>query len=118
MLQIAAVVAPVFGLIGLGFLAARLHVLTERSVDGLAEYVFALAIPFLLFRTIVDADLPASLPWAYWASYFSGVACVWALATLYARRLAGRGEGEGVVFGFAAGQANTVMVGVPLILKA
>jgi malonate transporter and related proteins len=118
MLDIAAVVAPVFGLIGLGFLVARAGLLTERVGDGLAEYVFVLAIPFLLFRTIVEAELPPSLPWAYWTAYFTGVAIVWTAATLIARRLLGRGEGEGVVFGFAAGQANTVMVGVPLILKA
>jgi predicted permease len=118
MLEIAAVVAPVFGLIGLGYLAARLGLMTERTGDGLAEYVFTLAIPFLLFRTIVEAELPPSLPWAYWISYFAGVAVVWLLATLVARTIFGRSEAEGVIFGFAAGQANTVMVGVPLILKA
>src|SRR4051794_31353746 len=118
MLAIAVVVAPVFGLIGLGFLAARLRLLTERAGDGLAEYVFTLAIPFLLFRTIVDADLPPSPPWSYWFSYFLGVALVWIIATLLARKMFGRSEAEGVIFGFAAGQANTVMVGVPLILKS
>src|SRR5689334_9317589 len=111
MLAIAAVVAPVFGLIGLGYLAARLRIITERTGDGLAEYVFALAIPFLLFRTIVEADLPPSLPWAYWTAYFAGVTVVWIAATLLARLAFGRSEGEGVIFGFAAGQANTVMVG-------
>jgi predicted permease len=118
MLEIAAVVAPVFGLIGLGFLAARLRLMTERTGDGLAEYVFTLAIPFLLFRTIANAALPPTLPWAYWTSYFAGVALCWSLATLLARRIFRRSIEEGVIFGFAAGQANTVMVGVPLILKA
>ena len=37
MLDIAAVVAPVFGLIGLGFLVARLKLLTQRAGEGLAE---------------------------------------------------------------------------------
>jgi len=118
MFEIMTVVAPVFGLIGMGFLAARTRLVTERSGDGLAEYVFALAIPFLLFRTIVEADLPDALPWAYWAAYFIGVFAAWTSATVLARRLLGRSEAEGVIFGFAAGQANTVMVGVPLILKA
>ena len=118
MLEIAAVVAPVFGLIGLGFLSARLRLITGRTGEGLAEYVFTLAIPFLLFRTIVDADLPPSLPWAYWTSYFVGVAIAWILATVLARAVFARSQAESVIFGFAAGQANTVMVGVPLILKA
>ena len=95
-----------------------MRLITERTGDGLAEYVFTLAIPFLLFRTIVDADLPPTLPWAYWTSYFVGVAAVWVISTLLARKAFDRPHGEGVVFGFAAGQANTVMVGVPLILKA
>ena len=118
MLELTAIVAPVFGLIGLGFGAAQLRLVTERVGDGLAEYVFTLAIPFLLFRTIVDADLPTALPWAYWLSYFAGVAACWGLASLIARRVFGRSPSESVIFGFAAGQANTVMVGVPLILKA
>jgi predicted permease len=118
MVEIAAVVAPVFGLIGLGYLAARFGLISDRGGDGLAEYVFALAIPVLLFRTIATADLPDALPWGYWASYFIGVAVVWSLATLLARTLFRRSSAEGVIFGFAAGQANTVMVGVPLILKA
>lgn len=118
MLELTAIVAPVFGLITLGFGAAQLRLLTERVGDGLAEYVFTLAIPFLLFRTIVDADLPATLPWAYWLSYFAGVTICWGLASLLARRVFHRSVGESVIFGFSAGQANTVMVGVPLILKA
>ena len=117
-MELTAIVAPVFGLIGLGFFAAQVRLLTERVGDGLAEYVFTLAIPFLLFRTIVDAELPAEPPWGYWLSYFAGVAVAWSLASLYARRILARSHTESVIFGFSAGQANTVMVGVPLILKA
>ena len=118
MLDIAALVTPVFGLIGLGFLAARLGLLTQRAGEGLAEYVFTLAIPFLLFRTILAAQFPPTLPWAFWTAYFAAVALCWAIATALARGPFGRSAGEGVVFGFAAGQANTVMVGIPLILAA
>jgi len=85
MLDIVAVVAPVFGLIGLGFLAARLGLLTQRAGEGLAEYVFTLAIPFLLLRTILAAHFPPSLPWAYWTAYFAAVALCWAIATALAR---------------------------------
>jgi len=117
-MELTAIVAPVFGLIGLGFFAAQVRLLTERVGDGLAEYVFTLAIPFLLFRTIVDAELPSEPPWGYWLSYFAGVAAAWSLASFYARRILARSPTESVIFGFSAGQANTVMVGVPLILKA
>jgi malonate transporter len=50
--------------------------------------------------------------------YFAAVAIVWALASLAAGRFFHVGRTEAVVAGFAAGQANTVLVGIPLILKA
>jgi predicted permease len=38
---------------------------TDRAGERLSEFVFALAVPFLLFRTLVRAELPALQPWGY-----------------------------------------------------
>jgi malonate transporter and related proteins len=118
MLASLAIVLPVFGLIGVGYVARRTGLVTDRAGEGLSEFVFALAVPFLLFRTLLRAELPAVQPWGYWFSYFAGVAVVWGLAMLIARRLFGITGTAAVVAGFAAGQANTVLFGVPMILKA
>lgn len=116
--DIAVIVLPVFGMVAIGFGAAQLGLVTEKASDGLAEYVFNLALPVLIFRTLSGAQLPHAQPWGYWISYFAGAFFVFALAMLAARRLFGAGHQESVIHGFAAGQANTVFVGVPLILKA
>jgi malonate transporter and related proteins len=118
MADLLVVVAPVFGLIGIGWLVARLGLLGQRAADGLSEYVFVLAVPALIIRTLTGADLPHVQPWGYWAAYFGGVALTWTLATIIFRRFLGRSANEAAVFGFASSQSNTVLVGVPLILRA
>ncbi|MBN9444021.1 MAG: AEC family transporter [Bosea sp.] len=118
MLASLLVVLPVFGLIGLGYLARLSRLLRETTGEGLSDFVFVLAVPCLLFRTLAKADIPATQPWGYWIAYFGGLAVVWMLAMLVASRGFGRKGPELVVSGFAAAQSNTVFVGVPMILKA
>ncbi|MCU4182666.1 AEC family transporter [Bosea sp. BH3] len=118
MLASLLIVLPVFGLIGLGYVARWTKILRESTGEGLSDFVFVLAVPCLLFRTLAKADIPASQPWGYWISYFAGVAVVWTLAMLIASRIFARKGPELVVSGFSAAQSNTVFVGVPMILKA
>lgn len=116
---IAYIVAPVFGLIGLGYVASLSGHLRERAAEGLSEYVFGLAVPVLIFKTLAEAQLPAEgQPWGYWIAYFTGAFIVFALGMVAAKRLFGRDHTESVIQGFTSGQANTVFVGVPLILQA
>ncbi|MGQ3676610.1 AEC family transporter [Xanthobacter sp. TB0139] len=116
--EIAIILLPIFGLIAVGYGAARSGLMSERASDGLAEFVFNVAVPVLIFKTLSDAHLPDAQPWGYWIAYFSGAFFVFALAMLAARKLFGRNHDEAVIHGFTAGQANTVFVGVPLILSA
>ncbi len=117
MLDALLTILPVFGLISLGYLAARFRLVGERTSLGLSDFVFVMAIPCLLFRTLSKATIPDVQPWGYWLAYFIALGIVWLLATLIASRGFGRKGPELVVAGFAAAQANTVLVGIPIILK-
>jgi predicted permease len=118
MLASLAIVLPVFGLIAVGYGAHLIRLVTDRTGDGLSEFVFTIAVPCLIFRTLMRAEIPPVQPWGYWISYFVGVAVVWVVATVIGRRFFGLGGIAAVVAGFSAGQANTVLVGIPMILKA
>jgi malonate transporter len=118
MLASLLVVLPVFSLIGIGYVARWTRIVRESTGEGLSDFVFVLAIPCLLFRTIAKAEIPAVQPWGYWIAYFVGVAIIWVLASLVASRFFARKGPELVVSGFSAAQSNTVFVGVPMILKA
>jgi malonate transporter and related proteins len=118
MLDLLTIVLPVFGLIAIGYIARQTGFVSDRAGEGLSEFVFSLSLPCLIFRTLVRAEIPDVQPWGYWISYFAGVAVVWIAAMVLGRRLFGLKGVSGVVAGFLAGQANTVFVGVPMILKA
>ncbi len=118
MIDALLIVLPVFGLIATGYAARHFRLVAERTGEGLADFVFTLAVPCLLFRTLARAEIPATQPWGYWIAYFSGLGIVWALAMVIAARGFGRKGPELVVSGFSAGQSNTVLVGIPIILKA
>lgn len=110
-----AIVAPIFALVAIGYGAARLRLVGPEAGNGVSEFVFVLAIPALLFRTVAGSEFPAVNPAPYWAAYFIGLASVWLAADFTARRAA-RDRKEAAVAGFSAAQSNTVLVGIPLIL--
>lgn len=118
MLESLAIVVPVFCLIAIGYVARWKALVAERTGDGLSDYVFTLAVPCLLFGTLARAEIPDVQPWGYWIAYFTGVAICWVIAMVVARRAFGRSGPELAVAGFAAAQSNTVLVGIPIILKA
>jgi hypothetical protein len=116
--QIFWIVLPVFGLIGLGFLASWTRYLPESIGEGLGDFVFMVAIPILLFRTLATADFPDISPWPLWISYFGGVAVSWALSDLMMRKLFNRDAKAGIIAGVSAGFSNAVLLGIPLVFTA
>ena len=56
MFEILSIVAPVFGLIALGYLFGWRGWLSSTAEQGVSEFAFHLAIPALLFKTIITAD--------------------------------------------------------------
>lgn len=118
MIAIFLIILPIFGLIGIGYLLRYFNILGDRTGEGLSDFVFTVAIPALIIKTLTGAALPAVQPWGYWFSYFAGVAVVWALAMIAASRFFGLPHMDSVIAGFTASQANTVLVGIPMILEA
>lgn len=109
------IVAPIFALIAIGYVTVRTGLIGGSAGEGLSAFVFVLAIPALLFRTVATADLPNLNPAPYWLAYFIPLALVWLAGSTFAR-LAGRDRAERAVIGFTAAQSNTVLIGIPLIL--
>lgn len=118
MQDLFSLVAPIFGMIGVGWLAGRLGLVAPRTGEGLTDYLFALAIPALIVKTLTAPGTEAANPWGYWLAYFGGVAATWIVAAILARRVLKLDRLHEALMGFAASQSNTVLVGIPLILRA
>ncbi|MEP0233540.1 AEC family transporter [Roseibium sp.] len=114
-LEILSIVLPVFILIGIGYIAARIGLVSQAVGEALGQFVFVIAIPALIFKTLSVVEFGDENPWALWATYFCGVAATWMLASLLIRKGFKREARAGVVGGISAAFANTVMVGLPLV---
>jgi malonate transporter and related proteins len=117
-LRISELVLPLFGVIGLGYVIATVGLLKESTAEGVSDYVYTVAVPLLIFRTLAEAKLPEALPWSYWVAYFSGAFLAWIVTQTISALVFGRPTREAIVHGFASGQSNIVLVGIPLVLSA
>lgn len=106
----------VFGLVALGYLAGLTGYLKAEVGDALNEFAVGVALPLLLFRTMVGADFHGSAPWALWAAYFSAAAVAWFVGHLAMTRVFGRDPQLGVVGGFSSAYSNLVLLGIPFML--
>jgi malonate transporter len=116
MSPLAETVLFVFGLVALGYLAGLTGYLKAETGDALSQFAVGVALPILLFRTMVSADFHGSAPWALWATYFIAVAVTWTAGHLAITRIFGRDSQAGVVGGVAASFSNILLLGIPFML--
>ena len=112
------IILPVFGTLGLGYVAARCKMFDEAATRGLSLFVFNFAIPLMLFLAIAQTDLPERIPWGYMLSYYIGAVTVFAGGMLVARFIGRRALDAQGVSGLGASFSNTAMLGIPLVIMA
>lgn len=110
------VVAPVFGVLALGYLAVRIRLLDQAAVKGLVLFVFFFAIPSLLFRNIAEAELPPDMDWGFLLAFYGGSFVCYLLGVAVGRIPFRRPLGDQAIFGMSAGFSNTVLMGIPVII--
>ncbi|MBB3996291.1 AEC family transporter [Aureimonas pseudogalii] len=112
------IIAPIFILIALGTLTAKLKLLPATTGDALSGFVFLVAVPTLMFRTVATADFGEVAPVSLWLSYFAGVVPVYAAGMVLARRLLGADRRGAVIAGVSASFSNLIFVGIPVVERA
>ena len=103
----------VFGLVALGYCAGWSGYLKTQTGDGLAEFAVGVAMPLLLFRTMISADFHGAARGD--AGLFGGGHRLGGGKLRYAQ-LFGRDSAAGVVGGVATAFSNLVLLGIPFTL--
>jgi malonate transporter and related proteins len=116
-MAVLTIVAPIFVLVAVGYLAARARLLTETAQKGIAEFAFNFAMPALLFRSIATATAGPPGTARIVLAYFGGVAIVWVLATAGTRLLLRRPAIDAATIAMTSVFGNIVMIGIPLVLS-
>lgn len=115
---IVGAVLPVFGLVGCGYLAGRLGLVSQASSVALNQFVYAFALPAMLFVAVYRGSLDEIL-----SGSFLAVVILATLATAFAgfalsHFVSGAPPAESTLRGLNASFANTGYLGIPLVTVA
>jgi len=112
------IVAPVFGMVLLGYVCGRFGLVGGRVEKILSAVVFNALLPLMLFESLLQARFPAQISWGYLAVYFAAAAAVFFAGVFAARRFFALAAKSCSMFGFASAYSNTWLFGLPLVLNA
>ncbi|MBU2582450.1 MAG: AEC family transporter [Alphaproteobacteria bacterium] len=116
MFDILSIVAPVFGLVALGFVFGRLGWLSPIAEQGVSEFAFRLAIPALLMKTIATAEFGNLSIAGVWLSFYGAIATTYAASVLGTKFLLRRPVQDEASIAMSSLFGNAVMLGIPISL--
>ena len=109
---------PVFALVAFGVLAGRFRLINPGSSEALNRFVYAFALPAMLFVAVYRGSLAEIMSGAFLAGVilatFGTAVAGFALSWLYQRGNAS----ESIMRGLNASFANTGYLGIPLVTVA
>ncbi len=118
MTAVVEVVLPVFGLILVGYLAGLSPLLSEEGIRGVTNFVFYVAMPALLFRTMSGLEVPDAVDPDIIVAYFSAAFLVYFATAALGRAALALPADEAALMGMGGAFSNVVLLGIPLILLA
>lgn len=112
--HIVALTSPLFLLSGVGYALVRWFGWPKSVSDALTRFVFAVAIPAVLFRLMSDFSRLPPVDARLLIAYFGGCLLVFFVGRVIASRLFGMDGVQQSVFGVAGIFANNLLLGLPL----
>ena len=102
-------------ILGYGFTRARIF--DAAAGRGITLFVFNVAIPALLFKTVATMGPQQGAPWELWIAFFGGLAIIWVAAALASRVVPSLDVSGGAAASMASGFGNLALLGTPLALS-
>ncbi len=112
------ITAPVFLVIGAGYLMVWRGIFTDSHIHGIMIYTQGFAIPCLLFAAILNMDLARTLRPALILSFYGGSTACFICGLAAARWWFKRSWEDSIAVGFAVLFSNTVLLGLPIVGRA
>ena len=110
-------VLPVFGLVACGYLAGRFGLVTQASSHALNQFVYAFALPAMLFIAVYRGSLEEILSGAFLLAVV-GATLGTALVGFVLSNWNGASPAESTMRALNASFANTGYLGIPLVTVA
>ncbi len=115
---VLAAVLPVFGLVACGYLAGRAGLVTQASSAALNQFVYAFALPAMLFIAVYRGTLEEILSGAFLFAVILATLATAAAGFALSYFVAGAPPAESTLRALNASFANTGYLGIPLVTVA
>jgi malonate transporter and related proteins len=109
-------VLPVFGMIMLGLAFVKARIIDESMGRGIGAFVFNVAVPALLFKTVSTMGGAEAAPWGLWIAFYASLAITWIVTAIVARQFNDLSASGGAAASMAASFGNLALLGTPLAL--
>ena len=111
-------VFPVFGLVACGYLAGRFGLVHQSSSEALNQFVYAFALPAMLFVAVYRGSLDEILSGMFLAAVVAATLATAAAGYALSRYLNNGTAAENTLRALNASFANTGYLGIPLVIVA
>lgn len=112
------IVVPVFLVVACGWLFAHRGLVAGAGATAITNFVFYLAIPSLLFRTLATGGVREQFEWAILGAYYGGALLNFLGAWLLSRFVFGNPADAAALAGMAGTFSNLGLIGLPLVQRA
>lgn len=117
MLDILSIVAPIFLLIGLGYIAVRRAWFATSALQALGGFVIRFSLPALLFNALAKRSLGEVFNLRFLAIYAVGSLVTLAVGLAWAMGVKRHGLSAAAIAGMGMCCSNTAFVGYPVMLQ-
>ncbi len=114
MLDLLSLTLPIFLLIGLGFAAKRLDLVTREQIGGIATFVLYFALPSLILHALASQDLRSDFEWGYLFAYGLGSGAVFLLEIVALRVVLKRPLERAGLAALGSSTSNSGFMGFPI----
>lgn len=117
MFPLLEIVLPIFAVVLTGWLVGRFDVIKSERVNGLADFTFFIAIPALMFRSVVRNIRWETADPGVLIAYFGSGLVIYAIALVIGLRVFKVTFEEAAVLGLACTFGNSVQLGIPMVVR-
>ena len=116
MLAVLSITAPIFILIGLGFVSVRGGLVNREQLRGMGTFVITFALPALVFNALAKRPLSEVLNVPYMGAYALGSLAIFAIGFAVAFWLRRQGVSRSAIMALGVSVSNSGFIGYPIAL--
>lgn len=114
MLEILAITAPIFLIIGMGYVAMLLKIVSREQMQGVGNFVMYFALPALVIRALTQNSLEEVFNVDYLLAYGLGSVIVFICALCVATIIQKKTLQTGAIFALGMSASNSAFTGYPV----